>query len=141
MSTRRRRSNYALVEFSQHLGGVEQLDLPWAEFVDDRTPDREFEVPTANAIDPYVTIQAYDVGVYGHEILINGETVSGFDLPPADGWQCWMDFLAGTELDEGSNTVAIARDEGTDDSFAVGSVRVTWREPVDTSSAPGSEGT
>jgi len=128
----RRRSNYALVEISQHLGAVDELDLPWSEFVGDRTPEHEFEVPTADAVDAYVTIQAYDVGVYDHEVLINGETVSGFDIPPADGWQCWMDVLTGPDLVRGTNTVAVARDGDTDDSFALGTVRITWREPVAT---------
>jgi hypothetical protein len=130
---RRYRSNYALVEFSEHLGeDPDDLDVPWAEFVGDETEAHEFTVPVADAVDAYVTVQALDVGTYGHEIVVNGESLSGFDIPPAEGWQCWMDVLTGADLAEGENTIRVRRDDETDDSFVVGTLRVTWREPVDT---------
>jgi hypothetical protein len=125
------RANYTLVEFSEHLGANSgALDVPWAEFVGDRSTEKEFTVPVAAARDGYVTVQALDVGAYGHEILINGESLSGFDLPPNDGWQCWMDVVTGTELVEGTNTIQVVRDEETPDDFVIGTVRINWREPV-----------
>jgi len=30
-------------------------------------------------------LQAFEVGTYGHEIVINDEPLSGFDIPPNDG--------------------------------------------------------
>jgi hypothetical protein len=130
--SQRYRSNYALVEFGELLGEHEgALDVPWAEFVGDESTEKAFEVPVAGAVDGYVTIQALDVDSYGHEILVNGEALSGFDVPPASGWQCWMDVLTGATLREGENTIRVRRDTETPDAFAVGTVRVTWREPVD----------
>jgi hypothetical protein len=126
----RRRSNYALVEFSEQLGVEDELDVPWAAFVGNRSSEHAFEVPADDPVDGCATVQAYDVGSYGHDILINGETLTGFDIPPSDGWQCWMDVMAGVELVAGTNTIAVERNEESDDSFAVGTVRVTWREPV-----------
>ena len=132
MSETRYRSNYALIEFSEHLGDNEDdLDVPWAEVVGDRSSKHTFTVPADGAIDGYVTVQALDVESYDHEILVNDESLSGFDIPPAEGWQCWMDVMAGVELVEGENTVQIRRDKESDDDFVVGTLRVTWREPID----------
>ncbi|MFC5971284.1 hypothetical protein ACFPYI_08085 [Halomarina salina] len=128
----RYRSNYALVEFGELLADHESaLDVPWAEFVGDESTEHTFEVPVDGAVDGYVTVQALDVDSYGHEVLINGEELSGFDIPPSSGWQCWMDVLNGATLLEGENTIKICRDTDSRDGFAVGTVRVTWREPVE----------
>lgn len=126
------RANYALVTVGSHLGPDKQaIDVPWADFVGDATPEFEFEVPTGEATDAYIGLQAFRVGSYGHEILINGESLSGFDVPPADGWQYWEDALTHAELQEGTNTLRVVRDEDSDDSFAVNNVTVHWREPVE----------
>ncbi|MFB6194653.1 MAG: hypothetical protein ABEI80_00645 [Haloplanus sp.] len=110
-----------------------ELDLDWAENVGNATDPREFDVPTADATDGYVGIQAFDVGEYGHEILINGEAMSGFDIPPNEGWQYWVDtFGDAVSLTAGTNDLRIVRDDDTDDAFAVGSVTVHWKEPDDT---------
>ncbi|MFC6837022.1 DUF7383 domain-containing protein [Halomarina ordinaria] len=132
MDEQRYRSNYALVEFSEYLGEDEaDLDVSWAAFAGNASAERAFTVPTDSAVDGYLTVQAFDVGTYGHEILVNGESLSGFDLPPSSGWQCWMDVLTGATLRAGENTVQFRRDPDSDDAFAVGTVRVTWREPVE----------
>ncbi|WP_132059651.1 DUF7383 domain-containing protein [Halorussus amylolyticus] len=126
------RANYALVNVSAHLGPMrDAIDVPWADFVGDATPKHEFEVPTADTSDAYLGLQAFRVDDYGHEILINGEQLSGFDVPPADGWQYWEDALTHAELREGTNTLQVVRDEESDDSFAVNNVTVHWREPVE----------
>ncbi|MDS0300695.1 hypothetical protein NDI76_18255 [Halogeometricum sp. S1BR25-6] len=128
----RHRANYALLPVLEQLGPNEgALDVPWATFAGDRTSEYEFTVPTERTADPYVELQAYDVGTYGHEILLNGDSLAGFDVPPAEGWQFWMDTVSGSELREGVNTVRIRRDASEDDSFAVGNVVVHWKEPIE----------
>lgn len=132
MSDPRRRANYALVEFNEHLGGdTATLDVPWATFAGDRSTVQRFTVPTADPTDAYVTIQAFDVGVFGHDVVVNGDSVSGFDVPPAEGWQHWMDTVTGAELVEGENTIRVVRDREADDSFVVGTATVHWKEPVE----------
>lgn len=126
-----RHANYALVTFGEHLGGNEDaLQVPWAEFVGDESSELSFTVPSDDAGDAFVLVQAYDVGAFGHEILINGESLSGFDIPPAEGWQAWMDAVTGTELREGENTVKVRRDPESRDDFVVGACTVNWTQPV-----------
>lgn len=130
--TERTRANYALCEFGEHLGEHRNgLDVPWAEFVGNRSSERTFGVPTARTIDPYIGLQAFDVDEWAHEILINGDPLSGFDVPPADGWQYWADRITGGTLREGENTVRIVRDTDTDDGFVIGTLAVHWKEPLD----------
>ena len=126
-----RRANYALVTFMEHLGEAEsRLDDDWAEFVGDETTEATFEVPTDDATDAYLQLQAYDVSTYGHDIVLNGESMSGFDIPPAQGWQSWMDAITGAALREGENTIRFVREEGSTDSFVVGTVVINWKEPT-----------
>jgi hypothetical protein len=127
-----RRANYALIDIREHLGAdKEALDVPWAEFVGDETTEYSFTVPSEDVTDAYVELQAYDVGAYGHEIVVNGDRLSGFDVPPNEGWQYWMDSVTGAHLVEGENTIHVARDVDTRDEFVVGTVTVHWREPVE----------
>ena len=127
-----RRPNYALVPFQQHLGqNDESLSVPWAEFVGDETDELEFTVPTDDATDAYLELQAYDVEEYGHQIRVNGVVLSGFDIPPNEGWQQWMDTLSGIDLQEGVNTITIERDKTSTDAFVVGVVVVHWTEPIE----------
>jgi hypothetical protein len=127
-----RRANYALVQFQNHLGGDEAaLSVPWAEFVGDETDTREFEVTTDDPTETFLQLQAYDVDAFGHGIVVNGTPLSGFDIPPAEGWQCWMDAVSGVDLVEGTNTIRIERDETTTDSLVVGVVTVHWKEPAE----------
>lgn len=131
MSRPSRRPNYALVEFGEHLGETKSdLDMEWAEFVGNRTTERSFVVPTDEATDAYLELQAYGVNSFDHEILINDSPVSGFDIPPSSGWQYWMDAITGPDLIEGENTIQVRRDGESDDNFVVGTVIVHWREPV-----------
>jgi hypothetical protein len=128
----RRRANYALVSFMEQLGEDEaDLDTPWAEFVGDRTEPHVFEVPTDDATEPFVQLQAYDVGEFGHEIFVNGDPLTGFDIPPSSGWQCWMDSITGTSLVAGQNTIRVRRDAATEDAFVIGTATVHWKEPVE----------
>ena len=128
----RHRANYATVYFGSLLGPEgHRLDLGWAEEVGDATPAAEFTVPTPHATEPLVGVQAFDVGDYGHEIRVNDEALTGFDIPPNDGWQHWMDSVTGAELREGTNAISIHRDPDSPDAFAVGTVTIHWKEPLD----------
>ena len=127
-----RRATHALVEFGELLAPHEEaLDVPWAEFVDDTSSEASFTVDAADTEDAYLQIQAYDVGNFDHEVLLNGEPLSGFDIPPSPGWQCWMDSVSGASLTGGENTLRVRRDDTTDDAFVVGTATVHWKEPVD----------
>ncbi|WP_152043204.1 DUF7383 domain-containing protein [Salinigranum salinum] len=126
------RANYATLYMGVQLAPEGRaLDLDWATNVGDLTEAYEFEVPTDDAEDAYVGLQAFDVGDYGHEIVVNDEALTGFDIPPNDGWQYWMDTLTGVELHAGTNTVRIRRDADSRDAFAVGTVAIHWKEPTD----------
>jgi hypothetical protein len=115
----------------EYLGPApDSLDVQWADFVGDRSTRQEFTVPGADATDVYLELQVFDVGEYGHEIVLNDEPLAGFDIPPADGWQYWMDSLSERTLSE-TNTLSIHRDASTTDAFAVGNVVVNWREPIE----------
>lgn len=125
------RANYATIYVGAQLAPEgRKLDLEWATDAGDRTDAHEFEVPTDDPQDAYVGIQAFDVDAFGHEILVNGDPLSGFDIPPNDGWQYWVDTLTGTSLVEGTNTLEIARDPESMDAFAIGTVTVHWKEPL-----------
>lgn len=124
------RANYATVYVGAQLAPEEQkLNLDWATDAGDETEPHEFTVPSPTTTDALIGLQVFDVGTYGHEIAINDDPLSGFDIPPNDGWQYWLDTVTGAELVEGTNTVTIARDEATEDAFAVGTVTVQWKEP------------
>jgi hypothetical protein len=127
-----RRANYTLVNFMEQLGEeAGDLDTPWAEFAGNRTDGHVFEVPTDDPTEGFVQLQAYDVSEFGHEIVVNGEPLSGFDIPPSPGWQCWMDSITGAGLVGGENTLRVRRDAATDDAFVIGTATVHWKEPVE----------
>lgn len=135
----RTHANYAAVYVGAQLAPEGRgLDLDWARDAGDRTTEFEFDVATDEPRDPFVGVQAFDVAEYGHEILINDQPLGGFDIPPNDGWQYWVDTLSEVGLREGTNTVRIARDTETRDAFAVGTVTVHWKEPDRRSAAGGS---
>lgn len=130
------RANYATVYVGAQLTpDNKRLDLDWATDAGDQTDTYEFEIDAEEPHEGFVGIQAFDVETYGHEIRINGEPLSGFDIPPNDGWQYWEDTITGASLVEGTNTVEITRDPESGDAFAVGTVTVHWKETV-TSSEP-----
>ena len=126
------RANYATVYVGAQLAPEDSaLDLDWATVAGDVTEEFEFTVTTDDPIDAYVGLQAFDVADYGHEILVNGESLGGFDIPPNEGWQYWVDTLSGASLHEGTNTIQFQRDADTDDAFAVGTVTIHWKEQVE----------
>ncbi|MFB6189574.1 MAG: hypothetical protein ABEI57_06790 [Halapricum sp.] len=113
----------------QELFGPEEgaLDVPWATFVGDHGKTHTFTVPADDPVDPYLEVQAFDVGEYGHEIFLNDEPLTGFEFPPHDAWQQWMDAITGSLLQSDENRLRIERDGGGDDAFAVANVVVHWR--------------
>jgi len=126
------RANYARCPFQQLLGpSADSLEVPWAEFSGDRTDPIGFEVPTDDPVEPYIEMQVYDVDEFSHEIYLNDESLSGFDVAPGEGWQYWMDTISGPQLRGGENTIQFRRDPGTDDAFVVGMAIVHWKEPVE----------
>ena len=129
----RTHATYTVLNFQEHLGeSADGLDVPWAEFVGNhRSSKLEFEVPTDSSTEPYLECQLFEVGDYGHEIMVNGDALSGFDVPPSPGWQYWMDTITGAELVEGTNTIQFVRDAEARDDFVVGSVVIHWKEPRD----------
>ncbi|GGO02157.1 MULTISPECIES: DUF7383 domain-containing protein [Haloarcula] len=127
-----RRANYARCTFQQHLGPDEDsLDVPWAEFSGDSTDPVTFEVPTDVPAEPYVEMQVYDVDAFTHEICLNDEPLSGFDIAPGSGWQYWMDTVGADQLHAGANTLQFERDRDSDDAFVVGTAIVHWKEPAE----------
>jgi hypothetical protein len=125
------RANYATVYLGVQLGPEGySLDLDWASAAGDETEAYEFAVPTSDPVEGLLGVQAFDVGEYGHEIHVNDETLGGFDIPPADGWQYWTDTITEAQLREGTNTLRVVRDTDTHDAFAVGNVFVHWKEPL-----------
>jgi hypothetical protein len=126
------RANYATVEVGAELGPEQfKLDLDWTRDAGDATALHEFEVPTADPREAYVGIQAFDVEFYGHEVELNGDPLGGFDIPPGEGWQYWVDTVSGADLRQGTNTLRVRRDRTTMDRFAIGTVTVHWKEPVE----------
>ncbi|NHN64595.1 hypothetical protein G9463_15000 [Haloarcula sp. JP-Z28] len=127
-----RRANYALCEFQQHLGpAADSLDVPWAEYTGNSTDPVSFNIPASSSADPYVEMQVFDVEDFNHEIVVNGEPLSGFDIAPGEGWQLWMDTIAPERLHLGENTIQFRRNTDSKDAFVVGSVTVHWTEPVE----------
>lgn len=123
------RANYATVYVGALLAPDGQtLNLDWATNAGNETGPYEFTVPAARPTDAYLGIQAFDVSEYGHEILINDTPLGGFDLPPNEGWQYWVDTITGASLREGTNTLRFLRDTDTRDAFAIGTVTVHWKE-------------
>jgi hypothetical protein len=126
------RANYETIYVGAQLGPENRkLDLDWATDAGDATESYAFEVPCDEPVDAYVGVQAFDVAAYGHEIEINDETLSGFDIPPNDGWQYWVDTITGTDLESGTNTLRFLRDTSSRDAFALGTVTIHWKEPVE----------
>ena len=139
MADTQTRANYTILDFQEHLGErSDGLDVPWAEFVGNhRSSKVEFTVPADEISEPYLECQLFDVGEYGHEIVVNGDALSGFDIPPASGWQYWMDPITGAKLEPGENTVQFVRDADSGDEFVIGSVIIHWKEAVESSDDTG----
>lgn len=129
------RSDFVAIYFGEHLGdNANDLNVPWATFVGNQTTVKNFYISDQPAGNAYLMLQAYDVHQTGHRILINGQNLSGFDIPRETGsWQTWMDVIDSGLLRFGNNTIQIQRDADTGDNFVVGNVVIHWREYAPTS--------
>jgi hypothetical protein len=80
--------------------------------------------------DGYLLITVRSVDLESHEIKINGEKLSGFDIPKppgnSDAWFTYMDRIQPGLLHSGMNTIQIIR-VGNDD-FVIKDLVVHWRE-------------
>jgi len=134
-------ANFKFVKFGKHLGDVED-ELSGAgafEFKGKSTDPKTFTIAGEPRGDGYLLIQAYDVGVYSHEIKINERPLPAHDIPPdaaANRWQTWMDYIPAGYLENGSNSIQIVRgnnelttgtDKG-DDNFLIQGVTIHWME-------------
>lgn len=77
--------------------------------------------------DAYLLITAHNVSHQSHEIRINNQPLSGWDIPIHNpGWQTWMDRIQPGILKTGMNSITIVR--SADDDFTVKDIVVNWRE-------------
>lgn len=126
-------SDFTTIYFGEHLGPNEtDLQASWATFVGNQTSVKTFNVDNPPANEAYMLIQTLHVGVFSHQILINGVELSGYQIPEHRGWSTWMVGLGEGLLKHGANTIQIIRDKRSNDSFVVGHVVIHWRELVDT---------
>ncbi len=73
------RSDFTTILIQEHLGDkVQDLNVPWAQFVGNQTIPKRFEIDGNPRGKAYLLIQAFSVDEYGHNILINGKELSGF---------------------------------------------------------------
>lgn len=81
-----------------------------------------------NSGNGYLLIQGFDIERDNHRILINGQDLPSFDLPPTGNnvWTTWMDRVPQSFLNQGDNRITIRR-EGPEDFF-IANVVVQWRE-------------
>ena len=124
-------SDFAMIYFGEHLGTNEaDLSAPWATFVGNQSSHKEFNVGNPPTSAAYMLIQTLNVGVFSHQIYINGIKLDGYHIPQYPGWSMWMMVIPEGTLRHGANTLQIVRDETSSDSFVVGHVVVHWREVV-----------
>ena len=123
------RADFNFFTINAHLGDkVGDLNVPWATFYGNQTPVMYFHIEGVPTDDAYLLMQAFDVHSGGHRVLINGQDLSGFDIPPEpNGWQTWMDAIDRSLLHQGINTLQIKRASGGD-NFVIANVAVHWRE-------------
>jgi len=123
------RSDFTTILVNEHLGDkVQDLNIPWAQFVGNQTIPKNFEIDGNPRGKAYLLVQAFGVEEYGHKILINGTDLSGDDLmPEAGGWQTWMKVFDSSIL-KPSNTLQIVRNASKGNNFVILNVVIHWRE-------------
>ena len=98
------------------------------------TWERDFPVelsPGQEVVDDgYLLITVRSVDTANHSIQINGQHLSGFDIPmppgDSDAWFTYMDRIQPNALHGGTNNVQITR--VGNDNFVVKDLVVHWRE-------------
>jgi hypothetical protein len=137
------RANHFALKLNKHFGdkpgdltGISPSEF---EFVGDQF-QTTFVVEGEPTGVGYFLIQTFDVNANGtphesgHQLLINGKTVDGFNkglaLAPQtpQTWNTWMDVIEGsTTLQKGANTIKVQRALGGD-NFLVGFMTINWLE-------------
>ena len=109
-----------------------RADFNWIPFTHDFTENDptltvEFPIEGTPIDDGYLLITAHNVTFQDHQISINNEQLSGFDIAMhSSGWQTWMDRIPSGVLQSGTNSITLVR-IGNDD-FSTKDIVVHWRE-------------
>lgn len=113
------------------------LDFSWIHFgvdfnINNTIATRSFTIegnPLSEG-NGYLLIQALDIELDTHEILINDQNLPSFDLPGQLAfnqlWMTWMDRVPQSFLRQGRNSITIRRTSA--DDFRIENVVVHWRE-------------
>ncbi len=108
-------------------------DFEWVTFDETFTAaspshTRQFGVEGNPVRNAYLLIQVFGVNAPNHEIFINGNRLTSFDVPPHAGnqWITWMDGIPYGFLQSGGNDITIRRT--SNDDFRVANVVISWRE-------------
>ena len=109
-----------------------RADFNWIPFNHTFTEDApqltvEFPIEGTPIDDGYLLITAHNVTHQDHQIFINNQELSGFDIAMhSSGWQTWMDRIPAGVLQSGTNSIMVVRT--FDDDFTTKDIVVHWRE-------------
>ena len=107
-------------------------DFNWMPFTHDFTAlepslSVDFPIEGTPIDDGYLLITAHNVSWQTHQIYINSQELSGWDIPiHSSGWQTWMDRIPSGVLQSGTNSIMVVR--AADDDFTTKDIVVHWRE-------------
>ena len=107
-------------------------DFNWMPFTHDFTAlspsfGVDFPIEGDPIDDGYLLITAHNVSWQTHQIYINNQELSGWDIPiHSSGWQTWMDRIPSGVLHTGINSIMVVRAAG--DDFTTKDIVVHWRE-------------
>ena len=107
-------------------------DFNWIPFTHDFTALSpsfavDFPIEGEPIDDGYLLITAHNVSWQTHQIYVNGQELSGWDIPIHNpGWQTWMDRIPSGLLHTGTNSIMVVR--AADDDFTTKDIIVHWRE-------------
>jgi hypothetical protein len=129
------KSDFAVVPFGEggeQLGARDEANrFLGTVFVGNQSSVQEFTIDGVPTDRGYVLIQTAEIEAFDHQVLINGRDIdSGTDLPAGASktFQTPMAILHQGLLQRGKNTIQIKRGTRTQDSFAIYSAVIHWRE-------------
>jgi len=129
------KSDFAIIsfgDFGEQLGARREVDrFRGTTFVGDQSSLQEFAIDGLPLGRGYVLVQTAEIEAFDHDVLLNGEPLNaGVDLPAGKSatFQTPMALIGERRLRRGKNTLQIRRGAGSEDSFAVYSAVVHWRE-------------
>ena len=118
---------FATLHFAERVGDPSRDGEPGFRFAGEATSVKEFVLDGHPAAAAYLLVSIYDTEDATHVVRINGRDQPGRLAPT--GRRTWATRLFpfdGLELVEGTNTVQIARDSASSDSFLVSDVVVHY---------------